>query len=65
MKRVHLNLTLAQANALRLLASSGWSEKEFDDAQKITPIEIRAMAALEDAIEKATGRQLACRLSRM
>ena len=61
--KVHVVLTMPQAMALRSLASEGWCGIEFDDSQKFTPTAVRGMMALEDAIEKATGKQFQARIS--
>jgi len=64
MKHVKLSLTVTQAVALWQLAEEGWSAKAIQDAdrEKLSPVDLRAMAALEDAIEKVRG-QLAHRVT--
>ena len=59
-KTITVTLTVRQAQSLRLAASAALYDGEDD---KTDAAGVRAMAKLEDAIERATGREFAQRLT--
>jgi len=58
MKLVKFSLTVPQAIALWQLAGEGWEGKVIQEtaSEQLSPVDLRAVAALEDAIEKVRGK---------
>ncbi len=64
MKRIVVELTLAQARELRLVAGNGYDSGQFYEDRRRGRGEgsyLRAIGALEDAIEKATDTRFVYR----